>query len=62
MKSMVKTIAVYFLIFSIISCNNAKKETENKVSQFMGDTLFLPEISEVLYKDSLYQDNLPLNK
>ena len=62
MNSIIKIITIFFLIVSVPSCNQAKKETEKKVSQWVGDTLALPEISEVLYKDSLYRENLPLNK
>jgi hypothetical protein len=59
-------LRIIFLVSLIgiicFACNYSEKEAKKKVSQFMGDTLLLPEISEVLYKDSLYRENLPFNK
>jgi len=47
-----------FIIIFFFACN---KEKGKKVSQFMGDPLLLPEKSEVLYKDSLYKKDIPIN-
>ena len=62
MRTIIKIGTISFLFLVIISCNQAKRETEKRVSQFVGDTLTLPEKSNVLYKDSLYQENFPFNK
>jgi len=62
MKTILKLTTSLLIFLVVISCNQGKKESEKKVSRFIGDTLFLPEISEVLYKDSLYHEKLPLNK
>ena len=62
MKAILKLTTSLLIYLVVISCNQVKEESEKKVSRFIGDTLFLPEISEVLYKDSLYHEKLPLNK
>ena len=48
------------IVIMCFACTSSKKETEKKVSQFMGDTLKLPEKTEVLYKDSLYKKKFML--
>ena len=58
-------LALILLISIIIgicfACDSPKKETKNKVSEYMGDTLYLPTKTEILYKDSLYHKNTPIN-
>ena len=61
MRTIIKIGTISFLFLVIISCNQAKRETDKRISQFVGDTLFLPEKSEVLYKDSLYQKDISIN-
>ena len=55
------TIVSLLLTICLISCYKDSNETEKKVSKFFGDTLFLPKKSEVLYKDSLYQETIAIN-
>lgn len=61
MKTAIKIWTIFLLFLVMMSCNKAKRETENSVSKFLGDTLFLPEKTEVLYKDSLYKKTNPIN-
>jgi len=42
-------------------CNNSSKETKEKVTEWMGDTLYLPETSKILYRDSVYQNGEAIN-
>ena len=64
-KKKENNLALILLISIIIgicfACDSHKKETKNKVSEYMGDTLYLPTKSEVLYKDSLYTKDIPIN-
>jgi hypothetical protein len=64
-KKKENNLSLIFLISIIIgicfACDSHKKETKNKVSEYMGDTLYLPTKSEVLYKDSLYKKTNPIN-
>jgi len=61
-KSIRKIITILFVILIFATCNNSTKETTDKVSQWMGDTLSLPKITKVLYNDSLLNCNFPLNE
>jgi hypothetical protein len=62
MKTVIKIGTIILLFLGMMSCNKAKRETEKRVTKFMGDTITLPEKSNVLYKDSLYQKNFPFNQ
>ena len=62
MKKVIKIGAIFLLFLGMMSCNKAKRETEKRVTKFIGDTLTLPEKSNVLYKDSLFQENCLFNQ
>ena len=49
----------YFLgLFLVITMFTFCKEKENNTKNYIGDTINLPKISKILYKDSLYQKNI----
>ena len=61
-RYVIQLILLICIIISFSFCNNTSKETtEEKVTEWIGDTLYLPETSEILYKDSVYQNGEPIN-
>ena len=57
MKRLYFRLLIFNLLLVIIcfACNSPNNESENKVAQFKNDILYLPEKTDILYKDSLYK-------
>jgi len=53
--------AISAILFVLVcSCNRNSKELK-QLNKWMGDTLNLPESYKMLYKDSLYKKDIPIN-
>jgi hypothetical protein len=53
-------LSIVLLVIILISCN--RNNNKQFIKERMGSYLSLPEIKKLLYKDSLYKNNIPLDK
>jgi hypothetical protein len=54
MKTTLKVFTILILISGFVFCSKENRKVKQKASRWLGDTLELPEVNQVLYKDSLY--------
>lgn len=54
------TVLLIFILM-LLSCNNIHDETAKKLEYWMEVDLKLPNINQVIFKDSLFVNNFPIN-
>ena len=59
-KLVKQIIAIFLILMLALSCNNSKTKTEKRIDQWIGSKLKLPQVENVLYKDSLLNDKFLL--
>ena len=62
MKLIIKVCTILILILGFIFCSKENSKVQEEASRWMGDTLELPRVSQVLYKDSLYRKQKLINE